>query len=250
MPEPKEAVMKKGWIAAVAGSAVLAVAIGVSTQGAAVEAGMRIGVPEPGSFDDPRPNPYFPLEPGWKATLRGSADGKRIVETIEVTGRTKEIGGITTTVILDVVRHRGTLVEKTHDWYAADDQGAVWYFGERTATYDDTGDVVSTEGSWEAGVDGAIAGIIMPAAPRPTQAFREEFYRGHAEDQGWIVQRGGSVTVAYGTVDRVVRMFEWSRLEPGVMIAKQLAPGLGIVRETVIAGGHETLELVDVTTGR
>jgi hypothetical protein len=115
-----------------------------------VDAGAGAGPgapPDPAAFDDPLPNEYFPLEPGWVATLHGTEGGERLVERVVVTDRTKVVQGITTTVIRDVIRHKGVLVEKTDDWYAADDAGTVWYFGEETAEYDDNGDVVSTDGS-------------------------------------------------------------------------------------------------------
>lgn len=80
----------------------------------------------------------------------------------------------------------------------------------------------------------------------PTDAYRQEFYQGHAEDQAWIVQKGAKVDVAYGKLDRVVRSFEWTPLEPRVVSEKFYAPGLGIVREADVAGGTEFLELVDV----
>lgn len=218
-----------------------------SGSGVGATAGTGAGAPpDPADFDDPLPNEYFPLEPGWTATLHGTEDGERLVEHVVVTDRTKVIQGITTTVVRDVIRHRGALVERTADWYAADDTGTVWYFGERTAEYDEHGDVISTKGSWEAGVDGAVAGIIMPADPRPTDAYRQEYYKGEAEDQGWVVERGISLRVPYGRVDHAVRTFEWSRTEPDVMVGKLFAPGLGIVLEYTLAGGNETLELVRV----
>jgi len=206
----------------------------------------REGLPDPADFDDPQPNPYFPLEPGWAATLKGTEAGERLVERVVVTDRTKTIQGITTTVVRDVIRHKGVLVEKTVDWYVPDDAGMVWYFGERTAEYDELGGVISTHGSWEAGVDGAVAGVIMPADPLPTEAYRQEIDTGEAEDQGWVVERGISLRVPYGPVDHAVRTFEWTRLEPGVMVGKIYAPGLGIVREYTLAGGTERLELVRV----
>ena len=79
-----------------------------------------------------------------------------------VTNHTKEILGIQTTVVHDVVRERGHLIENTWDWYAQDACGNVWYLGENTKEYEN-GVVVSTEGSWEAGVDGAQPGVIVPA---------------------------------------------------------------------------------------
>ena len=205
-------------------------------------------VVNPAHFSHPKLNRYFPLVPGTVFHYRGTDDGERLREHVTVTHRTKTIQGVRTTVVRDVVRRTdGSIAEKTRDWYAADNVGNVWYFGEHTATYDEHGHVESREGSWKAGRDGARAGTIMPATPRPTEAFRQEFYRGHAEDQAWIVQRHASLAVPYGSVDNVVRSFEWTRLEPRVMAVKFYAPRLGIVREKDIAGGSEVFELVEVS---
>jgi hypothetical protein len=198
-------------------------------------------------FDHPRENPYFPLRPGTRLRYRGSEDGERFRETVTVTTRTRTILGVRTTVVRDVLRRAdGTLAEKTRDWYAADDDGNVWYFGEATATYDEHGHLESREGSWQAGVHGAAPGTIMPADPRPTDAYRQEFLRTHAEDQAWIVQRGLRVKVPYGRIRHAVRSFEWTRLEPGVMSEKIYAPGLGIVKERDLSGGNERFVLVSV----
>lgn len=198
-------------------------------------------------FDHPQENPYFPLRPGTVSRYRVRDDGERLHERVTVTDRTRTVLGVRTTVVRDVLRRDdGTLAERTHDWYAADDDGNVWYFGEDTATYDDRGHLESREGSWEAGVHGAVAGTIMPADPQPTDAYRQEYLRGHAEDQAWIVQRHATGRVPYGRLHDVVRTFEWTRLEPRVLAAKFYAPGLGIVREQDVAGGTETVVLVSV----
>lgn len=203
--------------------------------------------PNPANFNNPQQNPYFPVKPGTVSRYRGTDGGTHYHEKLTVTHKTKMIQGVRTTVILDVSRRTdGSLAEKTHDWYADDNDGNVWYFGERTATYDRQGNVDSREGSWQSGVQGAVAGIIMPADPRPTDAYRQEFDRGHAEDQAWIVQRGVKATVPYGQVDHAVRSFEWTRLERDVLSMKLYAPGLGIVLEKDVAGGNERFELVSV----
>lgn len=204
------------------------------------------GSVDPAGFTDPAVNRYFPIVPGTITRFRGEEDGERFRERVVVTDRTREVAGVTTTVVIDVLKVDGVLVERTEDWYATANDGTVWYFGEDTAEYDRDGDVISTEGSWEAGIDGAEAGIVMPADPRPTDAYRQEYSPGHAEDQAWIVQRHAEVTVPYGHLEQVVRTLEWSRLEPGVVGVKFYAPGLGIVKEQVLAGGVERLELVDV----
>lgn len=201
-------------------------------------------------FDKPRQNPYYPLRPGTVSRYRGTDDGERLHEDVTVTREKKTIQGVATTVVRDVLlRADGSLAEKTDDWYATDDAGNVWYFGEQTATYDEHGHLDSREGSWQAGVDGAVAGMIMPAAPKPADAYRQEFLRGHAEDQAWVVQRDDSSTVPYGRLGHVVRTFEWSRLEPGVLSEKLYAPGLGIVAERDLSGGTESFELVAVEHG-
>jgi len=200
------------------------------------------------NFHNPRPNPYFPLTPGTVSLYRGTEDGEHFRERVTVTHTTKTILGVRTTVVQDVLRRAdGSLAELTQDWYAADHRGNVWYFGEATATYDEQGHLESREGSWQAGVNGAVAGLIMPVDPKPTDAYRQEFYAGHAEDQAWIVQASAVVTVPLGRFHRVVRSFEWTRLEPRVVSVKFYAPGLGIVREQDVAGGNEFFELVAVS---
>ena len=235
--------MRSPVIAALGAAMVLAVGVIGSGSGAS-SAGAG---PDPADFTSPVPNAFFPLEPGTVSTYRGREGKDRLHERLTITNETKVIQGIATTVVKDVVYANGLLDERTTDWYANDNDGNVWYLGEATATYDEHGNVITTEGSWEAGVDGAVAGTIMPAHPMPTDAYRQEFSRGHAEDQAWIVQNGAKVDVAYGELDQVVRSFEWTRLEPGVVSEKFYAPGLGIVREGDVAGGNEFFELVDVS---
>jgi hypothetical protein len=131
------------------------------------------------------------VQPGTVSHYQGSDGGERFSERVTVTHATMTIQGVDATVVRDVLRRAdGTLAEITHDWYAADNDGNVWYLGEATATYDKQGKVNSREGSWQAGVRGAVAGLIMPANPRPTNAYRQELSAGHAEDQAWIVASG------------------------------------------------------------
>ena len=204
--------------------------------------------PNPSNFTAPKANPYFPLTPGLVLRYRGTDGSEKLHERLAVTNRTKTILGVRTHVVRDVLRRAdGTVAEATSDWYADDNAGNVWYFGENTATYRPNGTVESREGSWQAGVSGAVAGLIMPANPRPTQAYRQEFWRGHAEDQAWIVQRDTTVRVTAGTYTHVVRSYEWSRLEKANVSLKFYAPGVGIIREGDVAGGQESFQLVSIT---
>lgn len=241
--------MLAGTVAGVAAGTVAgtAAARGPGARSVAVP-GRMIASPDPARFSNPLPNPYFPLKVGTVFRYRGTDGGRHYREKVVVTHRTKLVQDVRTRVLSDVLRRAdGSLAEKTSDWYAADNAGTVWYFGEHTATYDRSGHLRSREGSWQAGVKGARAGVIMPAKPRPTDAYRQEFWRGQAEDQAWIVRVTGRTTVPYGHVRHVVRTYEWSRLEPNVVSAKLYGPGLGIVKEWDLAGGTERFELVGVS---
>ena len=204
---------------------------------------------DPASFAHPVDNPYFPLAPGLVTRLRGIDDGEHLSEVVKVTGRGRTILGVRATVLRDVVRRTdGSLAEKTHDWYAADDEGNVWYLGEDTATYDEAGHVESHEGSWEAGKHGAQPGVLVPAdAGTASSATRPEFDKGRAEDQSWFVEHRPSMRSHGRRFHDVVRSFEWTRLEPGVISQKLYAAGLGIVAEHDVAGGQETFWLVSHT---
>jgi hypothetical protein len=199
---------------------------------------------DPAGFVDTIDNPYMPFTPGSTWRLEGETEDGREVDTITVTDQTREVMGVTTTVVRDVVKLEGSLVEKTWDWFAQDIRGNVWYFGEDTAEYEE-GKLVSRSGSWEAGVDGALPGVLMPADPVVNDATRQEFYQGEAEDLGWVVQTGISTEVPAGSYDDVIRVLEWSPLEPRIVGQKLYAPGVGIVSEKALSGGLEVFELVE-----
>jgi hypothetical protein len=190
-------------------------------------------------------NPLLPLEPGSVFKLRVETEDEVEHETITVTDRTKEVMGVTTTVVRDVVSVRGGPVEFTYDWYAQDKEGNVWYFGEDTAEYAD-GKVVSRKGSWEAGVDGAQPGIIMNAHPQINDAYWQEYYVGEAEDMYWVVGTGESKSVPFGDFDNVVHTLEWTPLEPKIVVEKFYAPGVGLITEHALSGGKENVQLIDV----
>ncbi|MEW6582007.1 MAG: hypothetical protein AB1416_04525 [Actinomycetota bacterium] len=191
-------------------------------------------------------NPWMPLRPGTVHVYTGTKDGGAVHETVRVLRRTIVVMGVRCVVVDDTLRVDGRIAERTEDWYAQDRAGRVWYFGERTRELDRRGRVVSTEGSWRAGVDGALPGIVMPAAPRPGQVFRQEYYRGHAEDHFRVVSVTGAVRVPAGAFRPAVVTVEWTPLEPGVRDRKYYARGVGLVREESIRGGAEYLSLAAV----
>jgi hypothetical protein len=131
-----------------------------------------------------------------------------------VTDQTKQILGVTCTVVQDTVSENGNPIERTFDWYAQDKQGNVWYMGEDSREMKN-GRFVRASDSWESGVDGAQPGIIMPANPQPGDVNRQEYYPpGGALDQAHVLRLDGHVKVAYGTFKRVLVTEEWSPVEP------------------------------------
>jgi hypothetical protein len=200
---------------------------------------------DPSDFVETIDNPYFPLTPGTTLVYRGVSNGEREVVRVTVTDETKEILGITTTVVRDRVFVDGKLAEDTFDWYAQDGQGNVWYLGEDTKEYED-GKVVTTEGSWEAGVDGAQPGVIMPAGQDVGITYRQEFYEGEAEDLAKVVALGETVKVPAGSFDEVLVTEDWTPLDPKLLERKYYAPGVGVVFERLIKGGDEVLRLVEI----
>jgi hypothetical protein len=193
-------------------------------------------------------NPYLPLLPGARWVYDGVSEGQRERIEVVVTDQRREVMGIDAVVVRDTVTAGGELVEDTYDWFAQDTDGNVWYLGEETAEYED-GKVVSTEGSWEAGVDGALPGIVMLAEPTVGEAYRQEFYEGEAEDLAEVVRLGETATSGGTTYDDVVVIKEWNPLEPEVVEEKSYAPGVGTVLEMATEGGDEHVELVEHTPG-
>jgi hypothetical protein len=200
---------------------------------------------DPANFVPRIDNPYFPLEPGTVFRLRGETVDGIERETVKVTDRTRTVMGVRTTVVEDVMRTDGQVSESTEDWYAQDREGNVWYFGEETAEYEN-GRILNRHGSWEAGVDGALPGIIMNADPRVTDSYRQEYYQGKAEDMFWIVATGEPRTVPIGRFDGTLRVIEWTPLEPGIVVEKTYAPGVGLLSERALSGGRENVRLVEV----
>ena len=191
----------------------------------------------PAQFTTKIDNEYLPLKPGTTFVYEGK--GER--DEMRVTHSTKMVMGVECVVVDDRAWEEGKLIEKTYDWFTQDKEGSVWYFGEDTKEYKN-GKVVSTKGSWEAGVDGAKPGIIMQAEPKVGQSYRQEYYPGEAEDMAKVQSLNESVTVPYGSFDHVLETREWTPLEPSYDEHKYYARGVG----QVYGGGSE---LVDVQTG-
>ena len=203
-------------------------------------------LPPPSDFVDRIDNPWFPLEPGTTFRYLGTEEDKTREVTVFVTHKTKMIVGIRATVILDQVLANGQPEEKTFDWYAQDKHGNVWYLGEDSFDFVN-GKWERSDGSWETGVDGAKAGIVMEADPAVGDTYRQEYYAGHAEDMAKVIATDASVSVPYGSYQHVLETSEWTPLEKAVLEHKYYVRGVGNVRTSMVKGGNEEEQLVSVT---
>jgi hypothetical protein len=191
-------------------------------------------------------NRYFPLEPGTRFRYVGVRDGTPQNDDVVVTRRVKIVLGIRCTVVRDTVSAHGRALERTFDWYAQDRQGNVWYMGEDALELKN-GKFVRASDSWQAGVRGAKAGVIMPANPRPGMVYRQEYYPpGGALDQAKVLSTNALVREPSGARHRALLTIEWSPVEPQLE-TKYYVAGIGELREEVVAGGHERFRLVSVT---
>jgi major membrane immunogen (membrane-anchored lipoprotein) len=202
----------------------------------------------PADFTRKIDNKYFPLKLGTTFVYRGKTKDATEGDVVTVTSDTKNIMGVECVVVNDRVTEDGKLTEQTYDWYAQDKEGNVWYFGEDSKEYEN-GKVTSTEGSWEADKNGAKPGIIMPADPKVGDTYRQEYYKGVAEDMARPLKLDGSATVPYGSFDHALVTYEWTPLEPNIAEQKYYAPGVGTILEVAVKGPPERLELVDVKHG-
>jgi hypothetical protein len=207
-------------------------------------------LPAPSEFAPRVDNAWFPLRPGTTLIYRGRKDGASTREQVAVFTETKTILGVRATVVSDkLYARRGgrwSIAERTRDWYAQDRRGNVWYLGEATAEIGPDGTVVSREGSWQAGVDGARAGIFMPAHPHRGQSGIQEMFEGEAEDHFRVLSLSASVRTPVARSDHALLTREWTPLEPGVVDHKLYVRGFGTVREKTVKGGDELNELVAV----
>ncbi len=205
---------------------------------------------KPSNFVDPSkiggavtPNPYFPLTPGRTSIYKGGGE----IITVTVTTKMKKILGVTCVVVRDVVKEDGEIVEDTDDWFAQDIKGNVWYFGEIAQNFED-GELVDIEGSWTAGVGGALAGIVMEASPQVGDVYRQEFALGDAEDMGEVLNLSGSATTSAASCNgNCLVTKDFTPLEPDVEENKYYAPNIGLILELNPETG-DRVELVKTST--
>ena len=205
-------------------------------------------------------NPYWPLVSGTTFVYEPVQNEDNVVNTIEVTGDTKTITvdgkSIDCRVVYDVEEvYVGDLdtwftTEETYDWYAQDDDGNIWYCGEDTTEfiYDESWDLIDTskEGSWEAGVGGALPGYLILAEPRPGVCYQQEYYEDEAEDRAKVLKLNTTVSIEFGDYEDCLVTKEWTKLEPGNVEHKYYAPGVGLVYIEELKEKTVNVELVDI----
>jgi hypothetical protein len=200
---------------------------------------------DPADFTADITNPYWPMKPGTRWIYRSVEAGSPPQDiVIVVTTATKKLAnGVTARVVRDTARSKGQIIEDTVDWYAQDSEGNVWYMGEDTAEFE-KGKIVSRAGSWEAGVEGALPGIMVPAQPQVGQKYRQEYKKGEAEDNGEVLATTHRVEVEAGGFKDALVTMDTSTIEPDVVEYKFYAPGKGPLLALDISGGACREELV------
>jgi hypothetical protein len=201
----------------------------------------------PSDFSADITNPYWPMKPGTRWIYRGVEQGESPQDIVIVaTATTKQLAnGITARVVRDTARSEGQIVEDTVDWYAQDSAGNVWYMGEQTAEFEN-GKIVSRAGSWEAGKDGALPGIMIPAQPKVGQKYRQEYKKGEAEDNGEVLATSNMVEVKAGRYEGSLVTMDTSTIEPDVVEFKFYAPNVGPLLALDVSGGAAREELVKI----
>ena len=202
---------------------------------------------DPRNFEQPAANPLFPFSTGTTWTYQQPSDEGLQVNVVTVTDQTKLIDGVECTGVHDTVAIDGAVIEDTMDFFAADQDGTVWYFGEISEDFTE-GDIPNFDGSFLSGEGGAKPGVIMLAKPTVDTSYRQEYLVNEAEDVATVVSLDAHAHVPFGNFKHCLETAEFSALEPGIVEYKFYAPGIGVVLEDDPADGTQSV-LVDFKPG-
>lgn len=202
---------------------------------------------DPAQFTTEITNPYLTMPTGRTLVYAGETpDGLERID-VTMTGETREIMGVTTTVYLDRVYHDGQLVEETKDYLAQNSvTGDVWYFGEDVQNYEN-GQPTNTDGAWIAGEDNAQPGIWITASPVPGLEYRQEFYPGEAEDMVTVKEVGLTLETPLGTFDNCIATYDWTPLEESSKEDKFYCPGIAAKVATHHQVDGDTVTLIEAS---
>jgi hypothetical protein len=185
--------------------------------------------PRPQDFTTRIDNPWLPLRPGASSTYQ--LVGEPQTRTITVTDRTETVDGVEAVVVERVLTAaRGRTTDTSEAYYAQDRAGNVWLFGEEGPVR-----------SWRAGVDGAEAGLAMPASPRLGDAWRGEYAAGVAEDVIKVYAIHQERDVPAADYRDVLVLDVTSPLTPGSRVRAYFTQGKGLISSEAIPGASEDL---------
>lgn len=172
-------------------------------------------------------NDYFILEVGFQLTLESPTE-KLVVTVLD---ETKKIDGIITRVVEEKEWRNGELIEISRNFFAiCKETKDVFYFGEDVDMYKG-GKVENHAGAWIAGVDGAKAGLIMPAKPRSGMKYYQEIAEGVAMDRAEVIKLDEEIDTPAGSFSDCLLTKEGTKVNPFEREFKTYAPGIGLVQD-------------------
>lgn len=200
----------------------------------------------PADFTTKITNKYFSLPVGKEMTYMADTEEGPEKIVIKITGETKVIEGVTTLVYLDTVHLNGVIHEVTRDYLAQHKNGDVWYFGEEVDNYDEKGRLKDHAGTFIHGKDGARAGIWMKAEQKIGDSYKQEYFKGEAEDMRDTVATGLTVTTKLGTYTDCVKVYDWTPIDKKSREHKTYCPQVGalVLNEHLETG--KRAELVNI----
>ena len=207
-----------------------------------------------GAFSHPTriDNRYFPLRPGTKFVYEGRTQGgrKRVEHRVVfvVTDLTKVIDGVPTVVVWDRDLTKGKLVEGELAFFAQDDAGRVLSEGEYPEEWEGR-KLSGAPSTWIPGLDGARAGVMMQATPRPSKTTYSQGLAPKIDfaDRARIRTASARTCVPTGCYRNVLVTEERSPDEPKARQIKYYAPGVGNVRVGFEGEGqNESLVLIEL----
>ncbi len=214
-----------------------------------------VAQPAAGRFSAPLAvdNPMFPLVAGTQFVYQGKivegGESKPHSVVFTVTDLSKMVDHVRTVVAWDRDFLEGRLQEQELAFFAQDDRGKVWNFGEYPEEYS-SGKFTGAPSTWIRGAGGAYGGIHMLGQPRVGARYREGLVPAIEFDDVSRVARAGQVTcVQAGCYRQVLVVDETSPNDPtsGHQI-KYYSPRAGLVR--VAARGGDSQEFLTLAAVR
>ena len=180
-------------------------------------------------------NPFFSLQPGLRLVLEGEDEGETLVLEITVLDETEVIdlsaqglGMVTTRVVEERETVDGEEEELSRNFFARCKQtNAIYYFGE---------EVDPPAGSWRAGTNDAMPGLIMPGTfLLGSKYFQEQAPNDDAVDRGENTAMGLDVSVPAGDFTGCVEVVDTNPVDDVCDVedgdVKVYCPGIGLTMD-------------------